>query len=114
MADSLSRGKNWYIVLDAEGDARLRGLCACPSCVRQYIAAFEAAADDVMDVLMAEGLFPRGSSITVLRGRYGEPPDEDPADDLESARPGTSLAIQRKAAADWDHIATSCHCPYCT
>jgi hypothetical protein len=113
MEDKPPKGKNWYILLDAEGDARLRDLCACASCVRQYIAAYQAAADDLMDVLMAEGLFPRGSSITVLRGRYGEPLEEDPADDLDSARPGTSLAIERKAAADWDHIAAACRCPSC-
>jgi hypothetical protein len=113
MKDKPRKGKNWYILLDAEGDARLRGLCVCPSCVRQYIAAFEAAADDVMDALMAEGLFPPGSSITVLRGRYGEPLNEDPADDLDAARPGTSLAIERNAAADWDHIAAACRCPSC-
>jgi hypothetical protein len=113
MDDRLRNPKNWYLVLDADADARERERCACRSCLREYVAASQVAADDVLEELVADGILPAGTSLTVLLGRYGEPLGEDPAADIEDALPGTWVRISSKAEADWARIAARCRCPAC-
>ena len=112
MQERLRRPKNWYIMLDTEADARERELCACRSCLREYGAAAQVAADQVVAELVGDAVLPAASSITVLVRRYGSEL-LDAADDIEAVLPGTWLRIEEKAAAVWTRIAARCRCPAC-